>query len=182
MEKPWYRKLFTRVRKPALILTRTKADQGDAEAQFAVALRYGAGQGESCDFLQAAQWYRKAADQNHSLAQFNLGIMYAKGQGVERDDVQAAAWIRKAAEQGDAGAQYNMGTRCHSASLDGLKTEAGEAKIEAYKWLHLASAQGYKDSDAAFERVTLGMTREEVSEGIHRVSLFPAARVTSTAS
>jgi TPR repeat protein len=47
-----------------------------------------------------------------------------------------------------------------------------ESRIEAYKWFHLAAAQGYKGSAAACERVTLGMTREEVTDGNQRAAAF----------
>ena len=85
-------------------------------------------------------------------------------------------WIRKAAEQGDAGAQYNLGTRYHRSSVSGLEMDAIESKIESYKWLRLAAAQGYKQADASCERVTLKMSFEEVAEGNHRVTAFAAAR------
>ena len=50
--------------------------------------------------------------------------------------------------------------------------DALESKLEAYKWLHLAAAQGYKGSGSAFECVALGMTREEVADGHHRATTF----------
>jgi TPR repeat protein len=176
METPWYRKLLAFRRTPDAPSTQIKADGGDADAQFSLGLRLGAGQGDSQDFVQAAEWYRKAADQNHALAQFNLGLMYAKGQGVPRDDAAAVQWIRKAAEAGDAGAQFDMGTRYHRASLDGLKMDAAESKIEAFKWLHLAAAQGYRGSAAACEMVTLTMSLEEVTEGNQRATAFVAGK------
>jgi TPR repeat protein len=50
--------------------------------------------------------------------------------------------------------------------------DCAESRVEAYKWFHLAAAQGYKGSDAACERVTLGMTREEVVDGNQRTAAF----------
>src|SRR2546430_15513488 len=82
-QTPWYRRFFHRARTLDLRATRDKANQGDAEAQFTLGLKYGTAEGGSQDLGQAAQWYRKAAEQNHSLAQFNLGLMYAKGEGVQ---------------------------------------------------------------------------------------------------
>ena len=178
----WYRKLFSRARQPDLNGTRAQADGGDADAQFALGLKYGNGEGDLQDFPQAAQWYRKAADQNHALAQFNLGIMYAKGQGMPRDDAEAVMWIRKAAEGGDAGAQFNLGARYHRASLRDVQMDAVESRIEAYKWFQLAAAQGYKDSVASCERMTLSMSREEVVEGNHRVARCGAVPATGNPS
>ena len=169
---PWYRRLFSRVVEPDLKDALAKAGRGDMDAQFGLGLRYSAGDGTARDFAQAAHWYQKAADQNHALAQFNLSVMFANGQGVPQSDASALVWIRKAAEGGDAGAQFRLGTRYHRASMDRLQMDSAESRVEAYKWFHLAAAQGYKGSDAACERVTLGMSREEVADGNQRMAAF----------
>src|SRR5438132_11878623 len=112
MGKPFYRRLSTDPKNPVSMTTATKAESGDADAQFALGLKF-ANDGGTQDYAQAAHWYRKAADQNHAMAQFNLGIMYSRGQGVLRDEGLSMKWIRKAAHLGDAGAQYNLGIRHH---------------------------------------------------------------------
>jgi len=76
------------------------AEQGDADAQFNLGVRYGCGRGVRQDDVEATRWYRKAAEQGYSDAQLSLGFMYVNGRGVKQDDVQAARWYRKAAEQG----------------------------------------------------------------------------------
>ena len=58
------------------------ADYENAEVQFGMGLKFASGKGVVLNYVQAAEWYRKAAEQNHSLAQFNLGMMFAHGQGV----------------------------------------------------------------------------------------------------
>lgn len=176
MEKLWYRKLFSRTPKPDRQAAPAEAGSGDADAdaQFSLGLKYANSEGAAQDYVQAAQWYRKAADQSHSLAQFNLGMMYANGQGVPRDDAQAMIWFHKAAHQGDAGAQFNLGMCHRRASVGWPPADALESRIEAYKWFHLAAAQGYKDSVTACESVNLSMTREEVAEGNHRAAAFVA--------
>jgi TPR repeat protein len=176
MDKPWYRKLISHRPVSGLLVTQAKkAEEGDAEAQFGLGLKFA--NGEAQDYLQAAQWYRKAADQNHSLAQFNLGMMYAQGQGMAPDEGEAVRWIRRAAEQGDAAAQFNLGSRYHRASVSGLEMDAAESRIEAYKWFQLAAAQGYKNSLLTCEPVTLRMTHDDVAEGNDRVATFvPANR------
>ena len=92
-------------------VAKTKAETGDAEAQFNLALMYNNGIPEQLqkNDREAAKWYRKAAEQGHVEAQFNLGLMYDKGEGVRQDFKEAAKWFRKAAEQGHASAQYNLG-------------------------------------------------------------------------
>jgi TPR repeat protein len=176
MDKPWYRKLFSQAPKPAPDTTRAQADQGEAQAQFALGFKYANGEGVAQDYGQAAGWYLKAAEQSHALAQCNLGVIYAKGHGVPRDDAQAAMWFRKAADQGDAGAQFNLGRSHHRASHGKSPEAALELRIEAYKWLRLAADQGYRGSDSARASVMLNMTREEVIEGNNRVTAFLVER------
>src|SRR6266545_88709 len=57
----------------AAVSYRKAADQGGADAQFALAWQYEVGKGLPQDYAQAALWYRKAADQANVLAQLKLG-------------------------------------------------------------------------------------------------------------
>jgi TPR repeat protein len=175
MDTPFFRRLFSRPQKPAVETAETLAGHGDAEAQFNLGVKF-AGEGAEQDYAQAAHWYLKAADQSHSLAQFNLGIMYATGQGVPRDESKSMGWMQKAADLGDAGAQYQIGMKLHRASLDGRPETAPESRIQAYKWLQLAAAQGYRGSEAAWAFVALSMTREDVADGGRRIAAFVPAR------
>ena len=152
-------------------IARTRADAvaGQAEAQFGLAFCLVAG---GQDFLEAAEWYGKAAQQEHRLAQFNLGQMFAHGQGVTRDDATSVMWMRRAAKGGDAGAQFQLGDRCGRASTRCPAAEAGESRIESYKWFKLAAAQGYGDALNRSDAATRNMSRAEVTEGNHRVTSF----------
>ncbi|MCI0537733.1 MAG: sel1 repeat family protein [Verrucomicrobiales bacterium] len=175
MEQPWYQQLFSPTARANLETTKAKADRGDADAQFGLGFKYANCDGEARDYAQAAQWYLKAADQSHSLAQFNLAVMYAKGQGEPKDEAKALIWFRKAALQGDPGAQFNLGMREHRASSTGPIEDALESRIEAYKWYHLAAAQGYHGSASALEIVNLSMTENQVADGNRRAADFLAA-------
>ena len=172
MEKSWYRKMFSHPQNPEPEVISPKADYGDAEVQFNMGLKFANGQGATRDYAQAAEWYHKAAEQCHSLAQFNLGMMYAHGQGVARDAAQSVIWFGRAARQGDAGAQFILGESCHRASLEGARKDAPESRIEAYKWYRLAAAQGYLDSETAYNTLTLNMTRDDVADGNRRAAEF----------
>ena len=97
---------------------RSRAEQGDVDAQFTLGNIYsisqimsanGMGVGPEIDAAEAATWYRLAAEQGHATAQNNLGGMYADGRGVPQDDAEAVRWYRQAAEQREAEAQYNLG-------------------------------------------------------------------------
>ena len=81
--------------------TRLAADQGDASAQYNLALKYANGRGVPQDDAQKVKWLRLAADQGFAEAQFNLGGMYGSGQGVPQDFVQAHMWFNLAAAQGN---------------------------------------------------------------------------------
>jgi len=172
MKTSWYQKWFSGKPAPDLTAIKAKAEQGDADAQFSLGFSSGFVAGGEQKDAEAAVWYRRAADQGHALAQFNLANMYASGRGVTLDDAEAARWYRRSADLGDAGAQFQMGKRCQRRGLDASKTDAADARIEAYKWFNLASAQGYQGSEAHLERVNLTLSREEFDEGQRRAASF----------
>jgi len=84
-------------------------DQGDAAAQFRLALNYETGEGVTKDLGKAAELYQKAAHQGYARAQNNLGELYEHGQGVTKDLGKAAELYQKAAHQRYADAQNNLG-------------------------------------------------------------------------
>jgi TPR repeat protein/V8-like Glu-specific endopeptidase len=118
---------------------RTRAEHGDAAAQFSLGLKY-AGEGVAKDPVEAEKWYRKAAEQGYAAAQLNLGGMYFTGAGVAKDPTEAVKWYRKAAEQGDAAAQLSLGT--FYLIGEGVAKDPREAA----KWYRKAAEQG--DADA----------------------------------
>jgi hypothetical protein len=75
----------------------SRAEKGDAEAQFSLGLIYHDGQEEAQDQSEAVRWFRMAADRGHVAAQFNLGIMYSDGSGVAKDPILAHMWFSLAA-------------------------------------------------------------------------------------
>ena len=115
---------------------RTRANAGDAEAQFNLGVMYDAGLGVPQDLVEAVAWYRQAAEQGDADAQYNLGVAYANGLGVPQDLVEAVAWCRQAAEQGYADAQYNLGLMY--ANGEGVPQDA----VEAVAWYRQAAEQG----------------------------------------
>ncbi len=116
---------------------RTKAETGDAEAQYNLGVCYATRRGVAKDEVEAVKWYRKAAEQNYAKAQCNLGGCYATGQGVVKDEVEAVKWWRKAAEQDNAEAQMFLGG-CYATGQGVAKDEA-----EAVKWWRKAAEQNY---------------------------------------
>lgn len=57
-----------------------QAEQGDADAQFSLALRYAKGYGVPQDYTKAWEWYLKAAAQGDATAQKNLARLGSRGQ------------------------------------------------------------------------------------------------------
>src|SRR5690349_2338057 len=72
-----------------LALVRTKAEGGDATAQYLLGKRYMTGQGVAQDFKEALKWFGAAAAQGSADAEFSLGYLYEKGTGTSRDYRQA---------------------------------------------------------------------------------------------
>ena len=112
---------------------RKKAEEGDAEAQYKLAMCYDK-DAEFCEFTEwieaaaeqgyapaqyelgksllelgsevdAFEEFEAAAKQGYAPAQFQLGECYYRGEGVDEDEETAIEWWEKAAEQGDEDAQ-----------------------------------------------------------------------------
>jgi len=114
-----------------------RAQEGDAEAQAAMGIRYYKGEGVPVNDAKAVEWLRKAADQGHEVAQAGLGWMYHFGRGVEQDDKMAVEWFRKAAAQGHPDAQCNLGWMYANG-----RGVAQDDKM-AVEWYRKAAAQGH---------------------------------------
>ena len=73
------------------------AKQGDALAQFNLALLYHSGAGGvPADEQKAVGWYRKAADNGYYYAQEYLAVGYQEGWfGLPKDPKQAAYWLKR---------------------------------------------------------------------------------------
>lgn len=182
------RSIESREGKPAIIKAgaelhlealRQSAEQGDADAQFALAQRYlrGGSPGLPRDHAAAALWFRKAAEQGSSTSQLNLGWMYYRGEGVLQDYTEAARWFRKAAEQGDARGQLNLG-RVYVAGKGVPKDY-----VLAYKWFNLSAAappppRGTGSDTARIDRDRLAhrMTTDQIAEAQRLAREWVAAR------
>jgi hypothetical protein len=145
-----------------LEVLRSRAEQGDARAQYNLGNMYADGDGVPEDDVEAVRWFRLAADQGLAEAQYNLGFLYATGEGVPEDDVEAVRWYRLAADQGLAEAQYNLGV------LYGAGTGVTEDMSEAVRLYRLSADQGY-----ALAQYNLGVlygagtgVTEDISEAV----------------
>jgi uncharacterized protein len=90
-----------------LMLMKTAAEKGDAEAQYLLGLQYQAGDGIEKSPGEAAKWLRQAAEQGHVGAQGALGALQAKN-GNADEAAEAAKWLQAAAEKGQADAMLAL--------------------------------------------------------------------------
>ena len=75
--------------------------EGDADAQFRLAVHYRLGLGVDRDPAAAVTWYRKAAENRLVPAQLHLGDMLVNGEGGDLAPVEAQSWWLVAARGGD---------------------------------------------------------------------------------
>lgn len=66
------------------------AYNGDAKAQYEIALCYWYGKGVKKDLTQASEWLSKSIEQNYSKAQNFYGKCFLIGDGVKRNYEKAA--------------------------------------------------------------------------------------------
>jgi hypothetical protein len=113
------------------------ANQGNAYAQFYLALLYKDGLGVPKDDARYALWLEKAADQDVAGAQARLIGVYETGKGVPKDVVKSAQWARRAAEKGEMAGQLAL-------VLD-YYYGRGVPKnlVEAIKWQTVLESGGY---------------------------------------
>ena len=116
------------------------AEQGDAQAQFELAVMYESGQGMPQDYAEAARWYTEAARQGQAEAQYNLGLMHDIGRGARKSYGEGARWILAAAKQGHAEAQCNIGIRY------GTGHGVPQDDKESLRWLRTAAEQGNSEA------------------------------------
>jgi hypothetical protein len=143
-------------------LYQPKANQGDADAQFNLALFYFQGTGTPQDTKQAVYWYTKAAEQGHVNAQYYLGNIYNEGNGEEapRDCKQAIYWLTKAAEQGHVLAQYCLGKMYHYG--DGK--EVPHDFKQAVFWYTKAAEQGFIFAKENRDEILEMMSQSQIEE------------------
>jgi len=85
------------------------AAEGDAEAQYHLALMFDAGKGVDRNPKEAERWYLAAAAQGHMNAQYFLARMYSiESSGINKNLAEAQKWYKKAAEQGHIDAKAKI--------------------------------------------------------------------------
>jgi hypothetical protein len=101
---------------------RKLADQGDADAQWQMGVRYHNAEDVPHDDAQAMQWFLRAAEQGNVAAQSALGAYYWAGRGVPEDLSKAYFWSAIALAQGDENSKVR---------LEGLASQMTHAQVSA---------------------------------------------------
>ena len=104
---------------------RRAADQGYAQAQFALARLYFAGLGVNTDPAEAVRWLTRAVGQNHAAALALFGRANEYGEGTPRDAKKGFELYQRAAETGSSQALNWLGEFY-------LKGEGGTARRTNY--------------------------------------------------
>lgn len=76
------------------------AKQGNAVAQFNLAVMLDEGLGLPQNYDQAFKWYRRAAEQGLVEAMYVTSYFYRQGRGRQQNTVEALKWINLAASAG----------------------------------------------------------------------------------
>lgn len=118
------------------------AQQGDAQAQLALAIRHRDGTGAEPNPLEAMRWAHLAADAGHAEAMDFVGYAYLRGAMVPRSTALAFGYFRAAAPK-SAQAAFNLG-QCYYGAQG---TEQDCAK--ALEWWEKAAAKGHGRAAAA---------------------------------
>jgi len=120
---------------------KSKAEDGDVQAQLALAKAYHLGEGVPKDDEQAVHWWEKAAEHGDASAQINLAGAYQVGSGVPKNYAAALRWYTKAAEQGNADGQAAL------AGLYHLGQGVPKDDADAVRWWKKAAEQGNVEAE-----------------------------------
>ncbi len=76
------------------------AKNGNAKAQFDLAIMYATGRGVQKNERAAFNWFHKSARKNYAPAKHYMGISFLQGRGVRKQTELARYWFRLAIKQG----------------------------------------------------------------------------------
>ncbi len=102
------------------------ASQGDADAQFLLALMYLTGRNLEQEISSGLYWLSLAAEQQHDKAQQTLADLSFEGKMVKRDLAVAERWYKVLGERGNRWAQFRLGF-IYAAGGDGITRHCGKA-------------------------------------------------------
>ena len=144
----------------------SKANDGDPQAQFDLAMAYREGKDIQKDLQSSFRWLKEAAKGEHVEAQYELAKDYAVeaegnretsrlgvGTAIKyfaRDYGFAVQWFHEAAQKGHVGAQLEL-AKLYFAGW-GIQQSDDKAK----EWAEKAKANGNKDADKVLADIAAG--------------------------
>ncbi|HEY5604658.1 MAG TPA: tetratricopeptide repeat protein [Gammaproteobacteria bacterium] len=132
-----------------------KAEAGDVEAQYDIAIMYEKGNGVSKDMEKAFEWFGKAAKQGNDKAAFKVGYSFLRGEGVAQDYDKALTWLTTAAEHKNVRAYYYLGTIYEKGR--GVQVDLDKA----LNWYSQAAKGGYIFAEERIAAVTNERKKEQ---------------------
>lgn len=130
----------------------SKAENGDAKAQYSLGACYALGEGVAQDKKKALEYYLLAAEQGDRNAQFAAAACYSYGKGTEQDKNRAFELYLQAAKQGHDKAQFAVG-HFYEYGQGGVEQDHDKA----VEWYRKAAAQGHQ--------AAIDVLRSESEEG-----------------
>ncbi|MDE7109530.1 MAG: sel1 repeat family protein [Muribaculaceae bacterium] len=144
------------------------AQNGDAEAQYRLAVMYREGRIVGENQAEAFYWFRKSASNGNGDAMYEVGRCFRDGLGVIADNRIAAENFWRAAERGNPEGAY-----CYAEMLrDGKGVPQDKGK--AYKWFSKAAEKGYADAErqahllSSYAKVSKGTAHQKTSSLRHK--------------
>ena len=114
---------------------------------------------------QGVLHFSKAAEIGDPAGQFFLGYLYLYGHGVPKNTEIAMRWLRASADSGVDVAQVLIGSQLM------FSPQVGD-KIDAYKYLNLASAQGNKIAEKQRDDLEKTLTVEQLARAQAMSTIF----------
>lgn len=132
-----------------LAVLTARAQSGAAEAQYQLALVYGAGRIVPRDEVTSRRLMMKSAEQGYIPAETMIGCRYLENHltGPVPNYADAEKWLRAAATQGDSEAQLWLGLGYDREYFGRIDYH------ESIKWLRKSSAQGLPDAQVALAQM-----------------------------
>ncbi|WP_319468347.1 tetratricopeptide repeat protein [uncultured Pseudodesulfovibrio sp.] len=129
--------------------------EGNADAQYHLAVMYAEGQGVEKNLEKAAELLKAAAAQGQMNAKLMLGLFYIYGDGVTADPAKGARMITEAAEAKNDVAMYYL-ANLYAAGL-GVEKDIPTALM----WLTKAKKNGFPVEDEQLSEAYLESLYED---------------------
>ncbi len=162
---------------------RGAAMEGDAAAEYELAMRYSNGRGVARNQADSVWWLLKSAHAGNNRAQHQLGIAYEQGDGIQQDYVKAYACYVMAGANGNIDAEAartELTPKLTRAELEGARMLIARMykegvgtpvnNEEAYAWFTLAQAGGNRDIEAEKSFVASKMSSRQIAIANQRAS------------